>query len=477
MPKDSTFGNFRGLNSKPADEDDASSVMSFGTLNSVINKGETYPSTMELNPYIVVDNAIPSSKERANSIQAHDNNTIKKKRLHEDDQTLPSSAKRLRQDDRPDIIDCVGYITPIKGDGIGNIDGDVHNTHDSDMDGEEEVLVKTISDEDDAPGASESINNDEESNTVESVENAKIQDSLDADDISKVLPEFIDHMIKKPRKRIWELLHSLKKKDDGEYVDKLEKLIDEFLRGGKKVTKDIENALRALKTTSTTVEISSILNEVEDMNVRFTDILRRLSYALDEEGDQIINVLQTLKQEHKISQSAFEKLRDEEEVSDLTLPYIIKVLKAHPNRKDEEDVTAIRHGGIVFLPGTDEELLQKLCLLTAEYDAGNKTTRNQIVAILDRLYDRKLITEDEYNECNNWLNAEEDDHHKKEHVQKICDKLSGLGAKYHAGDHDASTAKEIWKCTEALVNAGAVSNTQCQEVRCKLINDCEHILH
>ena len=463
MPKDSVFGNVRGLTSTPADEDDAS-VLSFGTLNNVINKEATYPS---------------SSKERADAdgIQApaHDNNNIKKRRSVDDYQTS-SAAKRSKQDDdRPDIVDCMGYITPIKGDGI---DGDAHDgcdEGDSDMDGEEEVLVKPISDED-ARDASESIDNDEESNTVESVENAKIQDSLDAEDISKVLPEFIDRMIKKPRERIWELLHSLKKNGDGQHVDKLEKLIDEFLRGGKKLTKDIENALRALKTTSTTVEISSILNEIEDMNTRFTDILRRLSYALEEEGDQIINVLQTLKREQKLSKSAFEKLRQEDEVSDLTLPYIVKVLKAHPNRKDEEDAIANGHGGVVFLPGTVGGLLQKLCLLTAEYDAGNKTTRNQIVAILDQLYDRKVITEEDYIECNNWLDAEEDDHDKKGRVQKICDKLSVLGAKYHVGDRDTTTAQEIWKCTEALVNAGAVTNTQCQEVRCKLINDCEHVL-
>ena len=478
-----TYGNFQKSYSTPEDEDDES-VLSFGTMNNVINKGDTYPSSMGIIPY----NAVPPSKERAGDVESmirKPAEPTKKRRVTEDYQTSAAAKKSRQEDDRrPDIIDCMGYITPIKGDGIGYINGDVHNTRDgydegdSDMDGEEEVVVKTVSDED-AHDASESIDTNEESNSVESMENAKIQDSIDADDISKVLPEFIDHMIKKPRKRIRELLHSLKKNgiDDGEYVDKLEKLIDEFLRGGKKVTKDIENALRALKTTSTTVEISNILNHIEDMNIRFTDILRRLSYALEEEGDQIINVLRTLKQEHTISRSAFEKLHSEDEVSDLTIPYIIEVLKAHPDREDEEVTTTNGRGGVVFLPGTDVGLLQKLCLLTAEYDAGNKTTRNEIVAILDRLYDRKGITEKDYNECNNWLDAEEGDHDKKGHVQKICNKLSDLGAKYHAGDHDTSTAQNIWECTEALVNAGAVTNRQCQEVRCKLINDCEHVLH
>ena len=198
----------------------------------------------------------------------------------------------------------------------------------------------------------------------------------------------------------------------------------------KKVTKEIEDALRALKTSCTTVEINNILNEIEDMNSRFTDILKRL----DDTDDQLA-VVQNLKQEQKISQSAYAKLADKLETSDLSLPVIVKILKEHPNRKDEKIGQ-----GVIYLPTSIEGLRKKFCLLTAEYKAGNKTTRNEIVAILDELRDRNFITEKQYIGCNEWLNEEDDDF-----ALKICEKLSELSTKYDAGDR--SVGPEILKCT------------------------------
>ena len=43
---------------------------------------------------------------------------------------------------------------------------------------------------------------------------------------------------------------------------------------------------------------------------------------------------------------------------DLSLPFIVKVLKAHPNRKDEKT-----GHGVVFLPGTVQELRDKLATI------------------------------------------------------------------------------------------------------------------
>ena len=60
-------------------------------------------------------------------------------------------------------------------------------------------------------------------------------------------------------------------------------------------------------------------------------------------------------------------------------------------------------------------------------------------------------------------------------VQTICDKLSQLGAKYDAGDR-SSTAPEIMKCTDELVDDGAVTNMDCQELRHQIIDECGHIL-
>lgn len=59
------------------------------------------------------------------------------------------------------------------------------------------------------------------------------------------------------------------------------------------------------------------------------------------------------------------------------------------------------HG--IFLPGDIKGLEQKLNVLLAEYSAGNKTTRNEIVYILDELLRRKKISMREYTDINTFL--------------------------------------------------------------------------
>ena len=71
--------------------DDSASVLSIGTLNRIVNKHD-----------------IPTVQDVENVIRG--DRRSKKKRPRRDD-FLKESPKRSR----PDIIDCVGYITPIKG--------------------------------------------------------------------------------------------------------------------------------------------------------------------------------------------------------------------------------------------------------------------------------------------------------------------------------------------------------------------------
>ncbi len=59
--------------------------------------------------------------------------------------------------------------------------------------------------------------------------------------------------------------------------------------------------------------------------------------------------------------------------------------------------------GVNFLPSDINSLKEKLQLLVGEFTAGNKTTRNQIVAILDNLKGRKEISKKEYNQVNSLL--------------------------------------------------------------------------
>ena len=60
-------------------------------------------------------------------------------------------------------------------------------------------------------------------------------------------------------------------------------------------------------------------------------------------------------------------------------------------------------GIVVFLPKDIKGLWQKLKLLGAEYRAGNKTTHNELVAVLDELKRQGGITEEEYTDINSSL--------------------------------------------------------------------------
>ena len=60
-------------------------------------------------------------------------------------------------------------------------------------------------------------------------------------------------------------------------------------------------------------------------------------------------------------------------------------------------------GDGIFLPGDIKGLKTKLNLLLAEFRAGNTTTRNEIVFILDELRRRKQMSKKEYKEINNFL--------------------------------------------------------------------------
>ena len=67
-----------------------------------------------------------------------------------------------------------------------------------------------------------------------------------------------------------------------------------------------------------------------------------------------------------------------------------------------------------------EGLEEKLALLLAEYNAGNTTTHNEIVAILDELKRRDAIDEEDYIKCNNLLSGID----PAEDVDEIIDSTS-----------------------------------------------------
>ena len=91
-------------------------------------------------------------------------------------------------------------------------------------------------------------------------------------------------------------------------------------------------------------------------------------------------------------------------------PHLTKKYKLLTQALEEEDEGTEKYdkvgqtgSGIQFLPATIKALFEKLKLLAAEFIAGNTTTRNELVAVLDQLQRRKQISEKEYTAINTLL--------------------------------------------------------------------------
>ena len=63
---------------------------------------------------------------------------------------------------------------------------------------------------------------------------------------------------------------------------------------------------------------------------------------------------------------------------------------------DEWKTAETTGAGVIFLPGDIGGLQQKLLLLLGEYHAGNTTTYNELVAVLDELRKQNAISEQKY---------------------------------------------------------------------------------
>ena len=74
-----------------------------------------------------------------------------------------------------------------------------------------------------------------------------------------------------------------------------------------------------------------------------------------------------------------------------------------PTKKFDTKEDDAHGSGIQFLPNTIKDLFDKLKLLVAEFIAGNTTTRNELVAVLDQLRKRKQLSEKDYTTINTLL--------------------------------------------------------------------------
>ena len=157
----------------------------------------------------------------------------------------------------------------------------------------------------------------------------------------KAIHKLIRSKISKPKRKLLKLLRDLE--NDGIDALDLKELTQTFLASeDKEINRELQDALRMLKTSSKSVEIGMLLNDIEKENYRLNQIFYRLG---ETEPNDLKFTLQRLKQEELITQELFEKL--------LERPYaVLEVLKNDSVKKGD--------GVTMFLPSSPEEMLDKL---------------------------------------------------------------------------------------------------------------------
>ena len=129
-----------------------------------------------------------------------------------------------------------------------------------------------------------------------------------------------------------------------------------------------------------------LLDDIAQNRYRVRSIFARLKNVQDERD--IKNIVEQLAREELISTEQYQKLM--EDGAAYTFSTIANIVKD----------TKIGQG-LKFLPTSVGGLQKKLALLSAEFDAGNTTTRNELVAVLDELRRKNAITEEDYTSINN----------------------------------------------------------------------------
>ena len=187
----------------PEKYDDAGSVVSFNTINKIVNNK---PSS--------INEKHPSIDEKRSVNEKHSGNAMKRSM---DDSAIDESNAMSSYDSRPNILECMPHMVPAKKQKLDEDESDDGDEDESDESGDEHE-----SDHDDSYY---DMSNQVKEEPEEETENEKIERELDADDIDIVLPAFIDKMIKIPEIRLLELLEDLKvKNNEDENVLELERV-------------------------------------------------------------------------------------------------------------------------------------------------------------------------------------------------------------------------------------------------------------
>ena len=194
----------------------------------------------------------------------------------------------------------------------------------------------------------------------------------------KALRQLVNARIRKPKRKLKKLMTTLE--EDGVDISHLEELVGDFLASEEKeINQELYDALGKLKTSSKTIETEMMLKEIEKENYRIKTILRRLDQA-----DPLVlpSILEAMKREELINEKLYQTLVEK--------PYsILEIIGLLKEPK-------IGRGVIQFLPGSPNEMIDKLALLIGEYTSGNTTVKEQIKALLEKMFETDILMYHEY---------------------------------------------------------------------------------
>ena len=158
--------------------------------------------------------------------------------------------------------------------------------------------------------------------------------------------------------------------------------MDDFLASEEKeIKQELYDTLAKVKPASKAVEIEMVLKEIERENYRINTILYRLDQA-----DPLVlpSVLEAMKRDELINEKLYETLSEK--------PY--SVLEIIGLLKEPK----IGRGVMQYLPGSPNEMIDKLALLIGEFTAGNTTVKEQIKVLLEEMWERDILLYHEYKE-------------------------------------------------------------------------------
>ena len=243
---------------------------------------------------------------------------------------------------------------------------------------------------------------DQEDEKDMEVDNTSIKEE---DSLKKKIADTVDYLITHDKNELTEILEEWEKEEL--FIDDvlaLKKLVEVFVRDefleNRPVMKDIQNILTKLSSSQTIsksklVRADMLLNEINQNRARIEEIVKRMATVLDDAVEEdVLRALKELTREGLLSETQYFKISGM--MKELDINKLIPVIKE------------IKIGrGLDYLPRKTSDLLEQLKSWISEFtEVGTSKIRDNVLAALDELLQRKAISKTEYNSMKSDNNIE-----------------------------------------------------------------------